>query len=123
MNNENIFYIKIPSTILLDEKLNSNDKLILAFICNLTHLKGYCWASNKSISQKLRICEKTIQNSINKLLNLDYIVKWKQKKGQLVYRLITTNENLINSEDNLQKLMDKTRKIEVFDYDWLNDDN
>lgn len=122
MEDNNEFYISISSTVLQDEKLSPTDKLTLGYICNLTHLKGYCWASNKSIAQKLNICEKTIQVTINKLANLNYIFKWKQKKGKIVYRVITTNENLIRSNKNLESLIQETRNIEVFDYDWLNDE-
>lgn len=120
MKNENNYYIKIPKNILNDSKLKSNDKLIFGIINNLTYLKGYCWASNQIISNELNISNKTVQSSLNRLLKYKYIFKWKQKKGNIVYRFLTTNDEILKSNDNIKNIIDKPNN-DLFDYNWLED--
>jgi len=63
----------IPATILFDNELNDRDKIIYAIISNLTHERGYCWASNKYLAQKLDCNAKTISRAIKKLSDRNYI--------------------------------------------------
>ena len=63
----------IPATILFDHELNDRDKIIYAIISNLTHDRGYCWASNKYLAEKLDCNAKTISRAIKKLSDKNYI--------------------------------------------------
>ena len=63
----------IPATILFDNKLNDRDKIIYSIISNLTHERGYCWASNKYLAEKLDCTIITIQRALKKLSDRNYI--------------------------------------------------
>ena len=45
-NNKIGYYAIIPSTILFNEKIKSNEKLLYAVITVLSNKEGYCYASN-----------------------------------------------------------------------------
>ena len=64
---EKNFYIPLNSVVLSDERLDLYDKVILSTIMNLCKEKGYCYASNKTLSQILKISERKVQYSITKL--------------------------------------------------------
>jgi len=63
----------IPATILFDHELNDRDKIIYAIISNLTHDRGYCWASNKYLAEKLDCSVITIQRALKKLSYRNYL--------------------------------------------------
>jgi hypothetical protein len=63
----------IPATILFDNKLNDRDKIIYAIISNLTHERGYCWATNKYLAQKLDCTVITVQRALKKLSDRNYL--------------------------------------------------
>lgn len=63
----------IPATILFDHELNDRDKIIYAIISNLTHDRGYCWASNKYLAEKLDCSIITIQRALKKLSDKNYL--------------------------------------------------
>lgn len=113
------WYFKFDSDILNDKCLNMTEKVLLNLIIHFSrNLQGYCWASNKQLAALCALSEKTVQSAINKLLKLNYISKWKQKKGKIVYRIITTNQELFKSSNNLKKFINKV-DIEIIDYNWL----
>lgn len=114
-------YYKIYNKILKDKNLTSNDKIIFSLISNLSELKGFCWASNDSISNTTGISVRSVQNSINKLIRLKYIIKWKKKKGTIIQRFLTTNDSIMQYNNNLNELIENSSKIELFDYNWLED--
>lgn len=118
MQSEQKQYIKLSKNILKNTDLKSNDKLIYSLIDNFTHLKGYCWASNEIIAKELNLSNKTVQCSINKLIKLKFLFKWKKKKGTMVYRILTTNESLIENNNDIKEIIENP-KIELLDYNWL----
>lgn len=63
----------IPSAILFNNELTDKDKLVYAVISNLTHDKGFCWASNRYIAESLNCTPVTISRSISRLNNLGVI--------------------------------------------------
>lgn len=117
---EKNFFYKGNYTIFSNKNLNGNDKIIYTVIDSLTKQEGFCWASNEKIAELTGNSTKTVQRSIYKLLTKNYISKWKQKKGKKVYRFITTNTEIFKSNNNLKALLDKSKKIDLIDYDWLN---
>ena len=100
-------YINIPLTILSNENLNSNDKIIYGIINNWSKKIGWCYITNKKISKMMNITEKTTQNSINNLIKYNLIEKNKTKKGKKVIRILKPTN---------------TKEIKEFiEYDWLSD--
>ena len=63
----------IPAFILYDTKLSDKDKIVYSVISNLTHEKGYCWASNKYIADLLGCSPLTISRSVSNLNKLGHI--------------------------------------------------
>lgn len=122
MKNKLKFYIKIDNITLQNKELNSNDKIIYSLLINLTLAKDFCWATNEKISEMSGISKRTVQNSINNLIRLNYITKWKKKKGTVVYRYITINtiEEKINEIENIKDKQKEINEIDI-DYDWLNE--
>lgn len=61
------WYAVIPAEILLDNKLSSTQKLLIALISNLSNAKGYCYASNKYLGKCLNLTAKTISENLSEL--------------------------------------------------------
>lgn len=66
-------YIKIPTEILQDEKLNHTQILLYGVIMSLTKKEWYCRASNRTLWDMLWIWIWMVQNSIKKLKEEWYI--------------------------------------------------
>ena len=78
----------IPAVILYDSNLSDKDKIVYSVISNLTHEKGYCWASNKYIGELLSCSPLTISRSVSKLNQLKYIKNSLQKNESGTLRKI-----------------------------------
>lgn len=115
MEENKYYYIKLYNYILKDSRLNSNDKLVYSYVNNLNETNTLCFISNNVLSEHLGISKRTIQSSINKLIELDLIKKRYYKKGLKTIRILETTTIKIND-------IEKENKIELYDYDWLNDD-
>lgn len=65
MNNENKigYYAIIPSTVLFNEKLKANEKLLYATITVLSNKEGYCFASNAYLGRLLNAQPHTINKT------------------------------------------------------------
>ena len=63
----------IPAFILYDPNLSDKDKIVYSVISNLTHEKGYCWASNRYIGDLLNCSPLTISRSVSNLNNKGHI--------------------------------------------------
>lgn len=100
--------------ILIDKKLNSNDKILFSFIQSLNDNDSMCFASNKYLSEQLGICEKTIQSSINKLIKVGYIKKSKIKKGTITKRILYVS---LKGAEKVET--NKIESCELIDYNWL----
>jgi len=51
-NNRISYYAVIPATVLFNERLKANEKLLYAVITALSNKEGYCYASNKYLADK-----------------------------------------------------------------------
>lgn len=117
--------LNIPPKLFRDSKYTGNDILVYGLISALSYKSGYCYASNNTLSKMCHKCSnKTIQNSINKLLEDKLLFKvFKVYRGRQ-YRLLFTSDIAIseNSDIILKNFSkDLNEKKELFDYDWLND--
>jgi len=61
--------------ILKNNRISPLDKLVYAQIDSLSSLKGYCWATNQSLSEMLGTSVRNIQYSITKLIDENFITR------------------------------------------------
>lgn len=88
------YYSIIPATILFNEKLKANVKLLYAVITSLTNKEGYCYASNNYLGEKFGVDPKTISSWIKELRELNYIVIEiiRNDKKEIIQRRIYVND-------------------------------
>lgn len=66
-------YLIITSSV-FDSDISSRSKLLFALISGLTDGEdGYCYASNKYLSEKMKISERQVINLIKELENYNFI--------------------------------------------------
>lgn len=73
MDLTNLKYIQVPMVVLLDEDLSSTTKLLMGLITTLSMKDGYCYASNRYLSNLLKVSKKTISSSITTLRRNNYL--------------------------------------------------
>lgn len=90
------WYAVITAKVLLDKRLSSTQKLLVALISNLSNERGYCFASNKYLGECIDIAEVTIQQNIAKLEELKVITRVFKvdKEGTETMRALTVIEVL-----------------------------
>lgn len=96
MNEENKigYYAVIPSTVLFNEELKPNEKLLYAVITTLANKEGYCYASNNYLADLFNSKAHTISNWISHLnkLNFVYVELIKNNKNEIIQRRIYIND-------------------------------
>lgn len=73
MDLTNLKYIQVPMVVLLDEDLSSTTKLLMGLITTLSMKDGYCYASNRYLSNLLNVSKRTISSSITTLRRNNYL--------------------------------------------------
>ena len=75
MNNDinNLKYVEVPMIVLLDSDISSTAKLLMGLITTLTMKEGFCYASNKYLSNLLKVSRRTITSCISSLKRKNYI--------------------------------------------------
>lgn len=75
MNNDinNLKYVEVPMMVLLDNDISSTSKLLMGLITTLTMKEGFCYASNKYLSNLLKVSRRTITSCITSLKRKNYI--------------------------------------------------
>lgn len=66
-------YIIIPSIIIVNDKLNSTEKLIMGIIYSLSLKNNVCFATNSYFAKQLKVSNRTITSSLSKLKSEGYI--------------------------------------------------
>ena len=88
------YYSIIPSKILYNKELKSNEKLLYAMITSLACKEGYCFATNNYFAKELGVHPKTISSWISDLKEKNYlkvdIVRNENK--QIIQRKIYIND-------------------------------
>ena len=82
-------YSVIPTLILEDEGLNSNEKLLYATISSLSNKYGYCFATNKYLAKKLGTAESSLRRWLKTLIDKGYIfaeMKYKENSKEVEER-------------------------------------
>ena len=93
-NNKIGYYAIIPSTILFNEKIKSNEKLLYAVITVLSNKEGYCYASNGYLARLLNAQPHTISKWVSHLKELGFVCLdiIKNDKGEIIQRRIYPND-------------------------------
>lgn len=73
MDLTNLKYVEVPMIVLLDEDLSSTTKLLMGLITTLSMKDGFCYASNRYLSNLLKVSKRTITSSITSLRRKNYI--------------------------------------------------
>ena len=96
MNEENPigYYAVIPSTILFNEELKPNEKLLYAVITVLANKEGYCFASNNYLADLFNSKPHTISNWISHLskLNFVHVELIRSDNNEIIQRRIYIND-------------------------------
>lgn len=96
MNDENKigYYAIIPATVLFNEKIKANEKLLYAVITVLSNKEGYCFASNSYLGRLLNAQPHTISKWISHLKELGVVCLdiIKNDKGEIIQRRIYPND-------------------------------
>lgn len=90
MENHN-WYAVIPASVLMDNNLSDKQKLLIALVSNLSNEKGYCFASNRYLGERLNCSEVTIRQNVTFLEEyglLSRVLKLKAS-GEIDYRALT----------------------------------
>lgn len=69
----NLKYVEVPMIVLLDEDISSTSKLLMGLITTLTMKEGFCYASNRYLSNIMKVSRRTITSCITSLKRKNYI--------------------------------------------------
>lgn len=84
-NTHHARYAVIPYEVLTDPALAPNDKIVYAFISNLSNQAGYCWASNHYLGEVAGISHKTIQDVLRRLEGAKHINRVMTPEGRKIF--------------------------------------
>lgn len=85
------YYVIIPASVRYDNRLTANEKLLYGEITSLCDDKGECIATNKHLSELLRISKLTVSRGIANLEKLGYIERlmiFKNNSKEIDYRIL-----------------------------------
>lgn len=90
------WYAVITARVLLNSELTDKQKLLIAVISNLQNEKGYCFASNKYLSECLTCSEVTVRQNISILEEKGFIgrIIKLNDKGEVEFRSLTILEQV-----------------------------
>ena len=85
MDLTNLKYIQVPMVVLLDEDLSSTTNLLMGLITTLSMKDGYCYASNRYLSNLLKVSKRTISSSITALRRKKYVEIGNDDSARKIY--------------------------------------
>ncbi len=88
------YFAVIPATVLFNNELKPNEKLLYALITALSNKEGYCYASNKYLGEKLGVDHKTVSRWITNLRKYNYLVIdiIRNEQQEIIQRKIYPND-------------------------------
>ena len=88
------YYAVIPSTVLFNNELKPNEKLLYAVITVLSNKEGYCYASNSYLGKLFNVIPHTISIWVSNLKNKGflYVDIITDEKGEVLQRRIYPND-------------------------------
>ena len=85
MDLTNLKYVQVPMVVLTDEDLSSTTKLLMGLITTLSMKDGYCYASNRYLSNLLKVSKRTISSSITALRRKKYVEIGNDDSARKIY--------------------------------------
>lgn len=88
------YYAVIPATVLFNNELKPNEKLLYAIITALSNKEGFCYASNKYLGDKLGADPKTVSRWIANLRKYNYLIIdiIRNEQQEIIQRKIYPND-------------------------------
>ena len=111
MSNLNLKGLWIPIEVLTDKKLSDKEKHIYSLIIFLSQEKGYCFCTNKTISELLNISVTQVSKLVNSLKDKEYInieMIYKENSKEVDVRKLIPIEEKFNSD---KKWFDYENKV------------
>lgn len=103
---------------ILQLDISTSSYKLLTVLILYSDKDGRCYPSMRTIEEKYHFSHTTIIRSIKELEDKNIIRVYKRTKGT---GKIDSNEYIINKAYLAESIKSK-KKLELFDYDWLNDD-
>lgn len=87
MNNDlnNMKYVELPMIVIQDKNISSTAKVLMGLITTLSMKDGYCYASNKYLSNILKVSRRTITSCITSLKRNNYIKVVNEINSRQIY--------------------------------------
>lgn len=85
MDLTNLKYVQVPMVVLTDEDISSTAKLLMGLITTLSMKDGYCYASNRYLSNLLKVSKRTISSSITALRRKKYVEIGNDDSARKIY--------------------------------------
>ena len=87
MNNDitKLKYIEVPMVVLLDTNLSTTTKLLMGLITTLSMQDGFCYASNRYLSNLMKVSRRTITSCITSLRKKKYIIVESEPNIRRIY--------------------------------------
>lgn len=82
---KNLKYVELPMVVLLDEDISSTSKVLMGLITTLTMQDGFCYASNKRLSNLMKVSKRTITSCITSLRRKNYIRVEQEPNERKIY--------------------------------------
>lgn len=85
------WFVVISYEILTSDELTDKEKLLLGLISSLQGERGYCYANNKYLSDRLNCYPDTIKDLISNLVKLKWLNRkiYRNEKNEFVKRILT----------------------------------
>lgn len=85
MDLTNLKYVQVPMVVLADVDLSSTTKLLMGLITTLSMKDEYCYASNRYLSNLLKVSKRTISSSITSLRRNNYLKIDNEDSARKIY--------------------------------------
>ena len=85
MDLTNLKYVQVPMVVLADVDLSSTTKLLMGLITTLSMKDGYCYTSNRYLSNLLKVSKRTISSSITSLRRNNYLKIDNEDSARKIY--------------------------------------
>ena len=118
-------FTKIKNDLIVSN-LNSNEFRILCYLIARSK-NGECFPSVGTIAKDIYISKRTVMRSIENLIKENYIQKENRiiGSGKKTSNLYTINEKYLTKktkQEIFETTQEEVEKQEMFDYDWLNEE-
>lgn len=102
--------IIIPEHIFLDAELSPTQKLLMGLIISLSTERGYCWASNQTLSEKLGSSPRSITGCLKILEAKGYVkIKYHENSKRFIKPDLQGGwQNLLGGSQNLLPIYSNT---------------